>query len=221
MRKGLVGAGALVFALAIAAGCSSSGTSTPNGSGGSPGSGGATGGTGGSSTATGGSGGGGTAKVTTLAGTKVFKDLTDAEVTQLCNDTLAYFGSSIPSADRCKWAGLQASSSSSPVSDAMMQMICTTHQDRCSAPDGGTGNNSICFSSIDSSCTATIAQYAACITDETAGFSAIVKSFPACSAVKVDDVPSIMATEGQTPPASCTAFTNACNALDVPNPLTL
>jgi hypothetical protein len=202
MRNRLVGPGALVFGLVIAAGaCSSSGTSAPNGSGGS--------------------GGGGTAKVTTLAGTKVFKDLTDAEVTQLCNDTLAYFGSSIPSADRCKWAGLQASSSSSPVSDAMMQMICTTHQNRCSAPDAGTGNSSICFSSIDSSCTATIAQYAACIADETAGFSAIVKTFPACSAVKVDDIPSIMATEGQPPPASCTAFTNACNALDVPNPLTL
>jgi hypothetical protein len=213
MRDGLIGRVALIVALATPAGVGgcSSGTSSPGGSGG----------TGGSSAATGGSGGGGTAAVTTLAGTKAFKDLTDAELTQLCNDTFAYLGSSITSADRCKWAGLQASSSSSPMSDAMMQMTCATQQDRCNSADGGTGSNSSCFGSIDPSCTATVAQYSACISDETAGFSNIVKGFPACSAVKVADIPSVMNAEGGTPPASCATFMNACSSLDVPNPLTL
>ena len=179
MRNRLIDQTALVFALAIlVGGCSSSGTASPSGNGGSPGSGGANGGTGGSSTGTGGAGGGGSAKVTTVAGSKAFKDLTDAELTQVCNDTFAYFGSSITIATRCKWAGLQASSSSSPTSDAMMQMTCTTHQSLCTSADGGAGNNPTCFGSIDPACTATVAQYAACITDETAGFSDTVKALP-------------------------------------------
>ncbi len=179
------------------------------------------GGTGGNSTGTGGSGGGGTAKVTTLADTKAFKDLTDAELTQLCNDTFAYFGSSISSADRCKWAGLQAASSSSPESDAKMQTTCATHQNLCNTADAGTGSNFYCFGSIDPLCTATVAQYSTCISDETAGFGNTVKGFPACGAIKISDVPSIMDAELATPPASCATFANACSGLDVPNPLTL
>ena len=87
MRSGFVGlVGALVLGTMAITACGSGG-----------GSGGTAGGGGGGSGGTGGSGGG-APPVTTLESSKAVNTLTAAEAMQLCNDSYAYFGTSIPKA---------------------------------------------------------------------------------------------------------------------------
>ena len=194
---------------------------------GTAGSGGASAGSGGASAGSGGASGAGTCsmgegatKVTALDGTKNLKDLTPTEATQLCSDTNTYFGCAIVSADRCRWVGLRAAASTSPQSDAQMQSNCSQYEDGCRTK-GTMGAGADCLSSVSSSCVGTVAQYSACIMDETAAFNTTVKGFPACSATKVSDISSINNAEGAMPPASCAALMNSCAPLEPPAPLTL
>ena len=219
------GAGASAGGAGASAGSAGANTGSAGANAGSAGanagSGGSSAGSGGSSAGGGCSMGGGTTKVTALDGTKNLTDLTPTEATQLCNETNAYFGCLIGSADRCKWVGLRAAASTSPQSDAQMQSNCSHYQDSCST-DGAMGASADCLSSISSSsCIGTVAQYSACIMDETAAFNVTVQGFPACTATKVSDISPINNAEGVTPPASCASLINSCPSLDPPAPLTL
>lgn len=235
MRNGLIGfiglAGAMVLASVAPTSCSSS--DSTGGSGGSAGSAGASGGSssggggtmgtggssnsGGSAGTDGGASGGGA--VTSLSSTKAVSALTSAEGTQLCNDTYAYFGSAIPKATTCKWKGLAFAASSSAPSDAVAQQNCTTQQNSCQQSADPWANNPGC-NSIPSSCTATVAQYSACIRDEVAAFVQLVNGFPACAGVttSVSSAINNALGSGMMPP-SCTALTDACPDLTPPTPL--
>src|SRR3954462_14164403 len=111
MRHGLVAISALVLASMATGGCSSSGENGGAGrSAGGSSAGGAAGGQG-----VGGGGGAAVSSFTTLSSSKAVNALTPTEVTQLCDETYAYFGSAIPKATACKWKGLSyAASSSAP-----------------------------------------------------------------------------------------------------------
>jgi hypothetical protein len=203
MRNGPIG---IVSAMAVAwmmtTGCGGGGAAA--GTGGSPG-----GGTGGSSGAT---------PVTTLSGTKAVGALTAAEAMQLCRDTYAYFGSAIPKATACKWKGLAFAASSSAPSQSVLQQNCTSQESGCLQAADPWANNPGC-SDLPTTCTATVAQYAACIGDEVAAFVQIVNGMPACAALTSAGTAAIFDAQSGAPPASCASLGNSCPDLYPPGPL--
>jgi hypothetical protein len=217
MRNGLFGflSAALLASMAATA-CSSSG-----GTGGTAGtsSGGGSGGTGGTSTGGGTGGGGGTASgasVTTLSGSTAVNALTAAQVTQLCDDTYAYFGSAIPKATTCKWRGLSYAASSSAPSQTVLQQNCTNKETACQPTDPW-ANNLGC-NDIPSTCTATVAQYSACISDEVAAFIQAVNGLPICTALTSAGTAAVVDAQTASPPAGCASLMDTCPELYPPGP---
>ena len=194
---------AIALASMAAAGCSSGGGS---------------GGTGGTSSGGGTGGGAGSAgMVTTLAPTSAVNALSPAEVIQLCNDTYAYFGSAIPKATTCKWKGLAYAASSSAPTDAQAQTNCTNKESSCNQGDPWADN--LGCNDIPSTCTATVAAYSACISDEVAAFTQTVNGLKSCAMLTRADTPALFEVMTAAPPASCMALTNQCPELSPPSPL--
>ncbi len=229
MRNGTIGLMATVLLASATgpAGCSSAsnGGGTGGSSGGVGGSGSGTGGSGakGGSSGTGGSGAGGAGGgggVTNIGSTKALNALTPAEANQLCNDIYSYFGTAIPQATACKWKGLSYAASSSAPTQAVLQQNCTMQQNGCLQSDAATFSNPGC-GDIPTNCTATVAQYSACIADEVTAFSQTVSGLPMCTALTSAGTSAIFdAQSGGTPPASCASLSDACPALYPPSPLT-
>ena len=218
-RVGFVGTMALVSAL-VTVGCTSS-TSPSSGTGGSSSSGGAVG-SGGSSGSGGQAGGGATGggSVTTLSDTKALNALTAADATQLCKDVYAYFGKTIPMATACKYKGLSYATSSSAPTDTQFRQICTEHETSCTQANSGVGSadNPGC-NDIPSTCTATVAQYSACISDEVTAFNTAVDGLPSCAASTSATISAVWEVMTPTTPASCDALTaTKCPDLTLPTP---
>ena len=189
------------------------------GTGGSSSSGGTVG-TGGSSSSggavgTGGSSSGGIS-VTTISNTTA---LNAADATQLCKDTYAYFGKAIPMATACKYKGLSFATSSSATSDSQFQQVCTDHETACLQSGSGVGSaDDPGCSNIPSTCTATVAEYSACISDEVAAFNQSMNGLPSCATATSADGSAVWQVMIPTPPASCDSLTNECQALSPPAP---
>ena len=210
---GLVSSTVIGCLVVTATACSSSGVK--GGSGGSPGSGGnlASGGNFGS----GGAGSGGTGAggpLTSLAGTGSLGSLTPSDAAQLCSDTYAYFQRTVSQATLCKEAGLTYGVSSSASSDAQLQQNCNGQQAACLADGPAIAS----CSSLPASCTATVAQYSACIMDEDAAFNSGVAGLASCSTVTLADLQAVWNFVAADPPASCASLTNTCPTLDLPTP---
>ena len=201
-------------------GSSSSGGAAVTG--GSSSSGGAVG-TGGSSSSSGGQAGGGATgggSVTTLSDTKALNALTAADATQLCKDVYAYFGKTIPMATACKYKGLSYATSSSAPTDTQFRQICTEHETSCTQANSGVGSadNPGC-NDIPSTCTATVAQYSACISDEVTAFNTAVDGLPSCAASTSATISAVWEVMTPTTPASCDALTaTKCPDLTLPTP---
>lgn len=226
MRNGWIGlAGALVgAALMTAAGCSG-GTGSGNGSGGSgSGSGGPrTGGSGsGNSGATGSGGSGGSAgaasAVTTLASNRALNSLTMTEANQLCSDTGAYVSSSVTRTDRCRFAGLKYAASSSAPTDNDLRVNCSSLESDCNQPDGAATFTAVCFE-IPTTCTATVAQFSACLRDEVALYKQRYATLPVCSALVRADLEGINQIVQDVPQAAgCLTLANVCPDYTPPVP---
>jgi hypothetical protein len=180
-------------------------------------------GTGGSSSSggavgTGGSSSSGTS-VTTLSGTKALNTLTTADATQLCKDTYAYFGQTISMATACKYKGLSYATSSSAPSDAQFQQVCKDHESACTQAGSGVGSadNPGC-SDLPSTCTATVAEYSACISDEVATFNQGMSGLPSCTTATSASMSAVWNVMAPTAPASCDSLTNKCPDLSTPAP---
>jgi hypothetical protein len=198
----------------------SSSTGGQVGSGGSSSTGGKVG-SGGSSSTGGQAGGGasGEGSVTTLSGTEALNALTAADATQLCKDTYAYFGKAIPMATACKYKGLSTATSSSASTDSQMQQICTDHETACTQAGSGVGSadNPGC-SALPSTCTATVTQYSACISDEVAIFIQGMSGLPSCATATSASISAVWEVMAPTSPDSCDSLANKCPELSPPTP---
>jgi hypothetical protein len=124
---------------------------------------------------------GGTA-VTGLCGDAPLNTLTQAEVLQLCSDTGAYAASSISKAGGCKYAGIVTAASSSSPTEAQLQAACSAKESNCTQSDTATGPGSnIQCSQIPPTCTATVAQYSACVVNEAVLFDQGASALVSCS----------------------------------------
>lgn len=220
MRTGLIGfvsGMVLVSITTVTAGCSSGGAT--GGTGGSTGSAGTTGGAG--TTGSGGTGGGSNpASVTTISGATALNALAPADVTKLCDDTYAYFGTAIPKATTCRWRGLAYGASSSAPTDAQLQSNCTNKETSCQGSADPWADNLGC-NDIPSTCTATVAQYSACIIDEVAAFTQLVGGFPMCSMLMRSNASDILNAIAAPAPSSCASLMNTCPELSPPGPLNM
>ena len=245
MRNGLIGllSTMLLVSTLATAGCKSNasdggaggtGGSSSNGgntgAGGNSGNGGTTGaggacactggagGTGGSSSSGGAGGGGasGGSSVTTISGTKALGALTTAEATQLCDDTDAYFGKNVTQATTCKWTGLYYATQSSAPTQDMLRKGCTDHESACLKADASTVSTSSGCSDIPSTCTATVAQYAVCISDQVANFNQTVNGLPSCDSFTTSATSGVWDALSANLPASCTSITDKCPELSPP-----
>ena len=185
----------------MAAACSSGG-----------GRGGASGGSGGYAGGGGAASGGGS--VTTLSGSKSLGSLSAADATQLCNDTYAYYQRSISQAVLCKESGLAYGVSSSAPTDAQLQQNCKSLEGACLTAPPAVAS----CGSIPTSCSMTVAQYAACIADQAAAFNAGVAALPGCATVTQNDLQGVWNLVTGDPPASCASLANTCAALEIPLP---
>jgi hypothetical protein len=183
------------------------GTGGSSSTGGTVGSGGVSGGGG-----AGGDGGGGS--ITTLGGSKPLGGLTPSEATQLCDDTYAYFEQAISKPTLCKWTGLTYAVSSSAPTDAQLQKNCTSLETSCL--EAGAAIPSC--RDIPTTCTATVAQYSACIVDKTDALNKSVGELASCATVTMTDLPAVWDLTTVDPPPSCTTVTDACPSIDIPTP---
>jgi len=214
---GLTGTSVLV-ATASTVACSDGGANGGTGGGTSSGATASTGGyagTGGSI----GSGGTGTGSttgaggITSLDGEKLLGDLTPAEVTQLCNDAYAYLGNTVSQATLCKAEGLTYSISTSAPTDAVMRENCAAREEACLnaspyVPDCG---------EMPSPCTATVADYSACVLDQASTYNNTVGTIANCTELTSQDKPAIWDFAADLP-ESCASLSPVCTGLDVPTP---
>jgi hypothetical protein len=222
MRTGLIElASALVLVSTMAAGgCGGGGggsTGVAGSAGGSAGGAGSTGTAGsmGGTTGTGGSG----VSVTTISGSRTLGSLTTAESDQLCNDTKAYFMSTISKANSCKFSALSNAASTSAPNDNVLRTNCTSMETSCNASATmGPGTNTACFPP-PATCNATVEQYSACIADGTALLNQAATTLPSCSAVRLADItPIFAAVESLYMPPGCMTLMTDCPSFVFPIP---
>jgi hypothetical protein len=199
--------------------CSASNSSGGQGSGGQSGSGSggttASGGSGGTGGTTGTAGAGGGSSVTTVSGTKALGTLTSDEATQLCDDTYAYFEKSITQATTCKWKALSYATSSSAPTEAKLQQNCTSKETSCLSGTGSTGNPGC--GDLPATCKATVAEYAACISDEAANFNQTVSGLPVCTAFTTVGTDAIWEAMVADMPGACQPLLTQCPDLSILN----
>lgn len=230
MRTGTVGLGVAGIALSMmlvstlsASGCgggSGGGSGSGGTGGGAAGTGGGTGGGGGmgGSAGPGGSGGGAAGSVTSINGSTPLNMLTADQKTQLCEqDVIAYYMAAITKANSCRWVALFDAASSSSPTDAALQNNCTQRENVCNqSSDAGPGKTTQCLP-IPADCTATVAQYAACVADGAAVLNQSATSLPSCSALTRADITSIFnANDALNMPPACMPLATACPALAFP-----
>jgi hypothetical protein len=209
---------ALLAAAASTAACNDG--SEDGGTAGSP-NGGATTNTGGvpgtgGSVSTGGAGyvgDGGSGGVTSLDGGRLLSDLSPAEVTQLCSDGYAYLQAEIDQATLCKAAGLTYTISSSAPTDDVMRENCATREAECLTAAPYVAN----CAPIPSPCTATVAQYTACVADQAAVYGTSVSGMPNCMEISGADRAAIWDFVAILP-ESCGTLSPVCSGLDYPTP---
>ena len=143
--------------------------------------------------------------------------MTADETTQLCDDTYAYFVKGIPQATACKWKALSYATSSSAPTEEKLRSNCTTKEGSCMAgapaavwPNPGCGD-------MPSACTATVADYSTCISDQVADFNKTVDGLVECAEFTNDGTSAIWDVMSGNPPASCTSLTDKCPELSLPS----
>ena len=163
---------------------------------------------------TGSGGASASSSVTTLGSSQTLGSLTAAQDTQLCNDTFAYYGQAVSQATLCKSAGLTYAVSSSAPTDSKFQQNCTSRESSCL----NAGAASPSCSTIPASCTVTVAQYSACITDTATAFNSGVDGLASCATATLSDEAAIWDFVTANPPDSCAPLAALCATVDIPTP---
>jgi hypothetical protein len=155
---------------------------------------------------------------TSVNGSKPLSALTNAEKLQLCKDATAYFQSPGVIHSECKIAGFIEAQLSvafdGTLTDTQLQMECTQAVDQCANTDKD-GGTSVTMCNTDqpppASCTATVADYTACIS---AFPQALSGAAPECSTITRAslgaDAGSLGSTADPTTLPGCMTLSNKC-----------
>jgi hypothetical protein len=151
---------------------------------------------------------------------KTVDTLTDAEVTNLCS-SLGQYISTDPGLQEstCHFAGFGVALSASlfgAASDADLQKMCADTEAKChEAPLMGEGST---CTKPTSSCSATVGEFEACVTDSLAEATKAFAALPACSSITNASLQMLISSgsSGMTTavaPASCQTLEQKCPGL--------
>jgi hypothetical protein len=156
---------------------------------------------------------------TTVPATTPLGQLSSAQLTTLCSD-LNRYGMTLASnptfkQGQCKLAGITAAAFAAGLgaatTDAQLQMACSMTYTQCLNAPPQTTTGGSCTTAPAASCTATVAQYTACLNDSVTVGEAALAMLPACNTITAASLSSSTGgTGGGNPPASCTTFSAAC-----------
>lgn len=173
-----------------------------------------------------GCGGGSSGFSPSVPGDKPLGTLSTSDATKLCMDTSSYLTSQTKALEtkenQCRITGLALAAlaaMNSTASDAMLQQACQAGYQLCeTAPadggfttdvDGGAPTIDCSNPTIPASCTATVAQYSACVNEQIA---AIKNIFVPCNQLTNAKLMALSGDDGgaATTGPACTAFQAAC-----------
>jgi hypothetical protein len=156
--------------------------------------------------------------VTNLCGAAPLNTLSAMESVQLCNDTSDYIASAIGRATGCKYVGIVAAASNSSPTEEQLQAACSVSEGACNqdATIAGPGANTLC-GQIPPTCTATVEQYSACVTDEAELFDQGATELVSCSMLTFGNLSAAydVPTAASAAP-SCMAIKTACPNFSLP-----
>ncbi len=218
----------LVFA---ALGCSGSNTTSSDAGGtGGMGTGGASGGNGGADSSGAGNSSAG-AFSPSVSGSEQLGNLSPADTQKLCDDLKQYVsGAPFQAAEEkfsCGVSGLLGALSATEKTDVAIQTACQSAYDDClsTLKDMPPTTTDTC-QTPDASCTATVAEYTACLNDSVKVFD--TTKIPSCASLTADNVTTALLSLGsvsQKPPASCAVYEMKCpmaaGAPGMPDPGTM
>jgi hypothetical protein len=163
----------------------------------------------------------GTRPVTRLDGSTPINKLSPGQTAQLCSDVQSYYTSSISQGADCNLQGFLAAALTAidpGATDADIQASCAAAYAQCSSSpaDAGAGSFSTCGDSgADiTDCTATVGEYASCVSDLTAATNHEFASLPSCGVI---DRASLASDSGTLPPGPSTPPTCAVIATKCPS----
>jgi len=152
-----------------------------------------------------------------LPGTSVLGTLSDGDAQKLCTEAGAFLsGGSFKttfSDFSCKAAGIEATFAAMAKTDADLQASCKTAYDACVAMPSDPTSMLMCDKRPTAACTATVAEYSACLNDTTGFLTTADASLPSCSSLTMANLATSLAAFGQlqsSEPASCKTLDQKC-----------
>jgi hypothetical protein len=113
-------------------------------------------------------------------------------------------------------AGLSPGGMGTTVSDAQLQMSCKATEDQClaTATPAPTGNAGMC-PAFPAGCTATVAEYEACLNDVPPFVDQTASTLPRCETLNRLSLLSLLGLANSLPP-SCRTFQMKCGGAGIP-----
>ena len=152
-----------------------------------------------------------------LAGDKVLGSLTEAEAAGLCKKLSDYFSDDGPVGKSvedfsCRFSSALTALFTNPKTDAALQASCASLYATCTAAP--TTTTETC-SKPDASCTATVAEYDACVNDQLDSLDQLLSSVPACDKLTLASAATFFSGATQAT-ASCETVQAKCPSAPTP-----
>jgi len=152
-----------------------------------------------------------------LPGDKVLGSLTDDEAAGLCKKLSDYFSDDGPVGKNiedvgCRFSSLLTALFTNPPTDAALQASCKASYDTCVAVPSTTSET---CTKPDAACTATVAEYDACVNDELGALNQLLGSAPSCDEVTLASASNPLADAPQ-PTAACQKIQSKCPSAPAP-----
>jgi hypothetical protein len=148
-----------------------------------------------------------------IDGDRPLVDLTPAEAERLCTSAQTWAKDAIPLFKRamlvCKSGALAALALAGGQHPGQFQAVCQQTYERCLERSGMTPAAVNC-PTPGPGCTATVADYEACLNDFPASFDRTVAAIPSCDMLTLDAIFTSGFTAAAILPPSCAAFERSC-----------
>jgi hypothetical protein len=169
-----------------------------------------------------GGGGGSSANLggfsSSIDGNDQINQLTSQQQQTLCSEVTSFAASSGLDRDQvevlCRVSAILAASFTAPAAatDAQLRAACQSSYDMCKAQASPSDCN---FDAATATCTATIAELAACVNDSLQTYSMALNEIPTCDKITAATLQS-SASQTSATPASCATYQQKCPSQTMP-----
>jgi hypothetical protein len=143
-----------------------------------------------------------------LPGTSVLGQLSNSDLAELCAETNAAPAISMAASGACLNVALSSTAATFPYSDVEAKFVCHTIYDACVAQGQPQG----ACPTFTATCSATVAEYRACVNDFSSAYAHGFSALPSCDAVTVAVLERTVLDFPADPPepASCSSLDEKC-----------